>query len=83
MHSNERGGVCPRTLVDRKWKRFINAVDVVERLLVPTDQVPNVRHLRVLHTFSAMTSLELLIQQRVGGVDEFRPHDGGVTVMVM
>ena len=44
---------------------FDNAVDVVELLLVQTDQVPNVLHLRVLHTFSSMTSLELLIQQSV------------------
>ena len=32
MHSNERGECCPRTLVDRKWKRYDNAVDVVVRL---------------------------------------------------
>ena len=59
MHSNERGECCPRTLVDRQRKRNHNAVDVVVRLHDPTDQVPNVRHLRVLHTFSSMTSLEL------------------------
>ena len=29
MHSNEREEYCPRTLVDRKWKRYDNAVDVV------------------------------------------------------
>ena len=57
-----------------------NEVDVVELLLVPTDQALNVRHLRVLHTFSSMTSLELLIQQSVEG--EFRQHDGMVTVMM-
>ena len=56
-----------------KAEAFVNAVDVVE-LLVPTDQARNVRHLRVLHTFSLMTSLELLIQQSVEG--EFRQHDG-------
>ena len=66
----------------RRPKAFDNAVDVVELLLVPTDQVPNVRHLRVLHTFSSMTSLELLILQSVEEVDEFRQHDGVVTVMV-
>ena len=65
-----------------KAEAFDNAVDVVELLLVPTDQVPNVWHLRVLHTFSSMTSLELLIQQSVEKVDEFRQHDGVVTVMV-
>jgi uncharacterized RDD family membrane protein YckC len=61
---------------------FDNAVDVVKLLLAPTDQVPNVRHHRVLHTFSSMTSLFLLIQQGVEEVDEFPQHDGVVTVMV-
>ena len=57
MHSNERGRECPHTLVYQKLKRLLNAVDVVEHLLVPTDRVPNVRHLRVLHMFNAMTYL--------------------------
>ena len=65
-----------------KAEAFHNAVDVVELSSRSNDRVPNVRHLRVLHTFSMMTSLELLIQQRVEGVDEFRQHDGVVTVMV-
>ena len=85
MHSNERGRVCPRTLVDKKRKCLLNAVDVVERLPIPTDQVPNVRHLRVLHMFSTMMSLELLIQQsveEVDEVDEFRQHDGVMKVLV-
>ena len=42
-----------------KAEALRNAVDVVERLCDPTDQVPNARHLRGLHTFSSMTSLEL------------------------
>ena len=70
----------PHTLIDRKRKCLLNAVDVVERLLNPTDQAPNVRHLRVLHTFSLMTSLELLIQQSDEG--DFCQHDGVVMVMV-
>ena len=37
MHSKERGRVCLRTLVDRKRKRYDNAVDVVIRLHDPTD----------------------------------------------
>ena len=37
MHSNERGECCPRTVVDRKQKRYDNAVDVVVRLHDPTD----------------------------------------------
>ena len=69
----------PRRL---KAEAFDNVVDVAELLLIPTDQAPNVRHLRVLHTFSVMTSLALLIQQGVEEVDEFRQHDGVVTVMM-
>ena len=64
-----------------KAEVFDNVVNVVELLLVPTDQAPNVWHLRVLHMFSSMTSLELLIQQSVKG--EFRQHNGVVMVMVM
>ena len=37
MHSNERGECSPRTLVDRKRKRYHNAVDVVVHLHDPTD----------------------------------------------
>ena len=63
-----------------KAEAFDNAIDVVELLLILTDQAPNVRHHRVLHTFSSMTSLNLLIQQSVEG--ELRQHDDLVTVMV-
>ena len=49
MHSNERGECCPRTLVDRKRKRYDNAVDVVVRLDDRPILVPNVQHLRDLH----------------------------------
>ena len=64
-----------------KVEAFDNAVDVVELLIVPIDQASNVRHLRVLHTFSSMTSLELLIQQSVEG--EFHQHDEVMMDMVM
>ena len=37
MHINERGECCLHTLVDRKRKRYNNAVDVVVRLHDPTD----------------------------------------------
>ena len=74
---------CVRYLIGRivKTYDYINHVDVVERLHDPTDQVPNVRHLRVQHTVSSMTYLELLIQQRVEG--EFRQHDGVVMMMML
>ena len=63
MHSNERESVStyPRR---PKTEALSNAVDVVERLRDPTDQVPNAQHLRDLHTFSSVTSVELLIQLR-------------------
>ena len=64
-----------------KAEALSNAVDVVERLCDPTDQVPNARHLRDLHTFSSVTSLKLLDPAEVEG--EFRQHDGMVMVMVM
>ena len=47
-----------------KAEALSNAVDVVERLRDPTDQVPEAWHLRDLHTFSLVTSLEPLIQLR-------------------
>ena len=37
MHSNERGECFLHTLVDRRQKRYDNAVDVVVRLHDPTD----------------------------------------------
>ena len=61
-------------------KASSDAVDVVELLRDPTDQAPNVRHLRVQHTFSLMTSHELMIQLSFTG--EFRPHDDVVTDMM-
>ena len=62
MHSNKRGECCPRTLVDRKRKRYDNAVDVVVCLHDRPILVPKVWHLRDLHTFGSVTSHELTIQ---------------------
>ena len=47
-----------------KAEALSNAVHVVERFCDPTDQLPNERHLRDQHTFSSVTSLELLILLR-------------------
>ena len=60
-----------------KAEAFDNAVDVVELLLDPTDQALNVRHLRVLHMFSLMTSLELLIAEGRGRVSSARRRGDG------
>ena len=80
MHSNKRGECCPRTLVDRKRKRYDNAVDVVVRLHDPTD--PSTE--RTAPPSSAHVQLDddprTPIQQSVG--DEFRQHDGVVTMMM-
>ena len=57
-----------------KAEAFSNAVDVVERLRDPTDQVPNARQLRDLDTYSSVTSLELLIQ--------LRPRESSVSMTV-
>ena len=62
MDSNERGECSPRTLVDRKRKRYDNAVDVVVGLHDRPILVPKVRHLCDLHTFGSVTSHELTIQ---------------------
>ena len=80
MHSNERGECRPRTLVDRKRKHYDNAVDVVVRIHDPTG--PSTE--RMTPPSSAHVQLDddprTPIQQGVG--DEFRQHDGVVTMMM-
>ena len=80
MHSNERGECCPRTLVDRKRKRYDNAVDVVVRLHGPTDQATKLRHLRVLAHVQLDDVLRTPIQPSIEG--EFRQHDDMVTILM-
>ena len=80
MHSNNREEYCPCTLVDRKRKRYENAVDVVKRLHDPTDPSteltvpPSSAHVQLDN------NTQTPIQQGVG--DEFRQHDGVVTMMM-
>ena len=80
MHSNERGECCLRTLIDLQRKRCNNAVDVVVRLHGPTDQAPKLRHLRVLAHVQLDDDSRTPIQQNVG--EEFRQHDGVVTILM-
>ena len=77
LHSNERGEYDLRTLVDRQRKRL---VDVVVRLHGPTDQAPKLRHLRVLAHVQLDDDPRTPIQQSVG--EEFRQHDGVVTILM-
>ena len=80
MHSNERGECCPRTLVDRKRKRYDNAVDVVVRLHDPTDPStecttpPRSAHVQLGDVPRALDPVE--------DEGEFRQHDGVATVMM-
>ena len=81
MHSNEREEYRPRTLVDRKRKRYENAVNVVVRLHDPTDPStecmapPSSAHVQLNDVPRTP------IQQSFTG--EFRQHDGVMTVMMM
>ena len=72
--------MCPRTLVDRKRKRFINAVDVVVRLHDPTD--PSTK--RTAPPCSAHVQLDDVSRtlDPVEHEEDFRQHDGVATVMM-
>ena len=78
MHSNERGECCPCTLIDRKRKRYDNAVDVVVRLHDPTDPStegkapPRSAHVLLGHNPQTLDPAEV---ER-----DFHQHDGVVTV---
>ena len=80
MHSNERGEYRIHILVNRKRKRYDNAVDVVVRLHDPTDQAPKPRHLRVLAHVQLDDDRRTPIQQSVG--EEFCQHDGVVMILM-
>ena len=63
--SNEGKGVHLHTLVDRERKRSMNVDDgvVLAVIQITDDRVPNVRHLRVQHTYGADDVSSFLIQQ--------------------
>ena len=73
--------MCPRTLIDRKRKRYINAVDVVVCLHDPTDlsiertAPPRSAHVQLDDVPRALDPVE--------DEGEFRQHDGLATVMMM
>ena len=81
MHSNKRGECHPRTLVDRKRKRYDNAVDVVVRLHDPIDPSTEC----TAPPSSAHVQLDDVprtpIQPSFEG--EFRQHDSVMMVMMM
>ena len=72
--------MCPRTLIDRKRKLLVNAVDVVERLRDPTDQStertapPRSAHIQLRDVPRTLDPVEV--------EGEFRQHDDVMTVMM-
>ena len=72
--------MCPRTLVDRKQKRYENAIDVVVRLHDPTEQAPKLRHLRVRAHVQLDDDPRTPIQQSVG--EEFCQNDSVLTMLM-
>ena len=70
--------MCPRTLVDRKRKHLVNAVDVVERLYDPSTE-------RTAHPRSAHVQLDDVPRtlDPVEAEGEFRQHNGVATMMMM
>ena len=80
MHSNEREECCPRTLIDRKRKRYDNTVDVVIRLHNPTDPSTEDTTPPRFAPVQLGDIPRTLDPAEVEG--EFRQHDGVVTVMM-
>ena len=68
--------MCPRTLVDRKRKRFINAVDAVVRLHDLTD--PSTEHT----TPPCSAHIQINDVPRTLDPADFRQHGGMATVMM-
>ena len=80
MHNNERGECRLYTLVDRKQKRYDNAVDVVVRLHDPTDpSIEGTAPSRSAHVQLSDVP-QTLDPTEVQG--EFLQHDDMVTVMM-
>ena len=80
MHSNERGRGCPRTLVDRKRKRLVNTVDVVERLCDPTD--PSTEHTTPPRSTHVQPDDVPRSLNTIEDEGEFRQHNGVATVIM-
>ena len=80
MHSNERGECCPRTLIDRKRKRYDNAVDVVvrlhDRLILSTERTapPRSAHVQLGDVPRTHDPVEL--------EGKFRQHEGVMTMLM-
>ena len=72
--------MCPRTLIDRKQKRYINAVDVVVRLHDPTD--PSTEHTAPPSSAHVQLGDVLRSLDPVEAEGEFRQHEGVMMMMM-
>ena len=72
--------MCPCTLVDRKQKRFNNAVDVVERFCDPTD--PSTERMTPPRSVHVQLGDVPRTLDPVEAEEEFRQHDSVVTLMM-
>ena len=81
MHNNKRGECCPCTQIDRKRKRYDNAVGVVVRFHDPTD--PSTE--RTAPPCSAHVQLDDVPRalDQVEDEGEFRQHHGVPTMLMM
>ena len=80
MHSNERRECCPCTLVDRKRKRYDNAVDAVVDLHDPSD--PSTKDTTPPRSAYVQLGDVPCTLDPVEAEGEFCQHDGVVTVMM-
>ena len=69
-----------RTLIDQKWKRYDNAVDVVVRLHDPTD--PSTERTGPPSSAHVQLDDDLRPPIQPSSGDEFRQHDGVVTMLM-
>ena len=81
MHSNERGECRLRTLIDRKRKRYNNAVDVVVRL--HDRPILSTKRTAPLHSTHVQIGDVPRTHDPVELEEEFRQHDGVVTMLMM
>ena len=72
--------MCPCTLIDRKRKRYVSAVDVVERLYDPID--PSTERTAPLCSAHVQHDDVPRALDTVEDEGEFCQHDGVATVMM-
>ena len=72
--------MCPCTLVDQKWKRYVNPVAVVERLHDPTD--PSTERTAPPRSAHVQLGDVLRTLDLAEAEGELHQHDSVVTMMM-